>query len=406
MRIMIIGLHYEPDLGPSAPLATMLCENLVRFGHQVTIITWVPHYPSGRVSAKYRRKWLWKSVENGVNVIRVSLPSIDRSKLSLRMLQFICYQIGATWAGLGKQYDVVFSSDTCLEVFLPFTYLAVLRRKPAIYSVYDVYPKVGITLGIFKHKPVIALVSAMERFLLNNASVVRIISDSFRPDLRALHVPDEKMVLVYDWVDIDLVHPLPRDNVFAREQGLTGKFVVLYAGNLGLSQGLTHVLTAAETLKEYQDISFVFVGEGPSRERLIAEAEQRQLKNVKFIPYQPRPRLPEVLATADVSLVLQQRGIGFTALPNKILSTLSSGRPLIVSTDEESESGKLVKRAEAGLVVPPENPPALVEAILTLKNNRDLCEHMGRNGRTWAENNHSPQSGARQIEKIMFEITS
>jgi colanic acid biosynthesis glycosyl transferase WcaI len=408
MRIMILGLHYEPDLGPAAPLATMLCENLVRLGHQVTIITWVPDYPTGRVSAKFRGKWKlqWKSVENGVNVIRVAVPSVDRSKLPLRLLQFICFQIGATLAGLGKQYDVVFSSDTCMEVFLPFTYLVVLRRKPAIYSVYDVYPKVGIALGIFKHKPVIALISSMERFLLKNATVVRIISDSFRSDLNALGVPDEKMIRVYDWVDTDLVRPLPRNNAFAQEQGLMGKFVVLYAGNLGLSQGLEHVLTAAETLRENQDISFVFVGEGPSRERLIAEAEQRQLKNVKFIPYQPRPRLPEVLATADVSLVLQQRGIGFTALPNKTLSTLSSGRSMIVSTDEESETAKLVKRAEAGLVVPPENPPELVKAILALKNDRDLRERMGRNGRIWAENHHSPQTGAKQIEKILLEISS
>ncbi len=408
MRIMILGLHYEPDLGPAAPLATMLCENLVRLGHHVTIITWVPHYPTGRVSAKFRGKlkWLWKSVENGVNVIRVAVPSVDRSKLPLRLLQFLCFQIGATRAGLGKKYDVVFSSDTCMEVFLPYTYLVVLRRKPAIYSVYDVYPKVGIALGIFKHKAVIALVSAMERFILKNAKVVRIISDSFRPDLRALGVPDEKMIRVYDWVDTDLVHPLPRDNAFAQEQGLMGKFVVLYAGNLGLSQGLELVLSAAETLKNYQDISFVFVGEGSSRERLIADAEKRQLKNVKFIPYQPRPRLPEVLATADVSLVLQQRGIGFTALPNKTLSTLSSGRAMIVSTDEESETAKLVKQAEAGLVVPPENPTALVEAILTLKNNIELRERMGRNGRTWAEEHHSPQTGAKQIEKILQEISS
>jgi len=408
MRVMIFGTCYEPDLGPSAPLFTMLCENLVRLGHQVTIITTVPNYPSGRVPAEWRGKGklLWKSVENGVEVIRVAQPSLDASKLPLRALQYICYQIGATWAGLGKQYDVVIAGSSSLTAWLPFAYLVVLRRKPAIYSVADVYPKVGITLGIFRNKPVIALVSSMELFCLNNAAVVRILSDSFRSDLSEMGVPDEKMVLVYDWVDTDLVHPMPRDNAFAREHNLTGQFVVLYAGNLGLSQGLEHILTAAETLKEHQDISFVFVGDGANRERLVAEAEQRRLKNVKFIPYQPRPRLPEVLASADVSLVSLQHGIGFSSLPSKTLSILSSGRPIIVSIDEESDTWKLIQKAKAGLCIAPENPPALVEAILTLKSDQELRDCFGRNGRIWAENNHSPQSCAKQIEKIMLEIIS
>ena len=406
MRVMIFGGYYEPDLGPSAPLFTMLCENLVRLGHQVTMITMVPHYPSGRVSAKFRGKWLWKSVENGVNVIRVALPSVDRSKLPARMLQFICYQIGATWAGLGKQYDVVMASTSSLTSWLPFATMVVLRHKPAIYSIYDVYPSVGITLGIFRHKPVIAFISSMERFCLNHATIIRIISDSFRPELRALGVPDEKMVLVYDWVDTDLIHPLPRDNSFAREHDLLGKFVVLYAGNLGLSQGLEHILTAAEMLVEHQEIRFVFVGDGANRERLVAEAEQRQLNNVKFIPFQPRPRLPEVLASADVSLVSLQRGIGLGSLPSKTYSILASGRPVIACIDQDSETWNLIKRADAGLCVPPENPAELVEAILTLKKDPELRDRFGRNGRSWAEQNHSPQSGAKQIEKIMREITS
>ena len=406
MRVMLFGAGYEPDLGPDAPLFTMLCENLVRLGHQVTVITSVPHYPSGHVSAEFRGKGklLWKSVENGVNVIRVALPSVDRAKLPQRFLQYVCYQLGATWAGFGKQYDVVMASSSSLTALLPFASMVVLPHKPAIYSVYDVYPSVGITLGIFRHKAVIALVFSMEYFCLNHAAVVRIISDSFRPDLRAMGVPDDKMVLVYDWVDTDLVHPMPRDNAFSREHGLTGQFNVLYAGNIGLSQGLEHVLTAAEALADHQDILFVFVGDGANRESLVAEARRRQLKNVKFIPYQPRERLPEVLASADISLVSLKRGIGVCSLPSKTYSILASGRPIIACIDECSETWNLVQRAKAGLCIPPENPPALVEALLKIKQDREGREQMGRNGRVWAEQHHSPQAGAKNIEALMLEI--
>jgi putative colanic acid biosynthesis glycosyltransferase WcaI len=406
MRVMIFGALYEPDLGPSAPLFTLLCENLVLLGHDVTMITFAPRGPSGRVLAEYQGKLLSKSKENGVNLIRVTQPYFDRSKLPLRMLQNIYFQLGATLAGLGQQYDVVMAASSSLTAWLPFASMVVLPRKPAIYSVYDVYPKVGIALGVFRNNLVIRLVSSMERFCLKNATVVRIISDSFRPDLRALGVPDKKMVLIYDWVDTDLVHPLPRDNAFAREQNLTDQFVVLYAGNLGLSQGLKYVLTAAETLFNHKEVTFVFVGDGANRESLVTEAEQRHLTNVKFIPFQPRQRLPEIMATADVSLISLQRGIGFSSMPSKTFSILASGRPVVACIDEGSETWHLISRAEAGLCVPPENPSALAEAILILKKDHILREQMGRNGRNWAVKHHSPRSGAKQIEKIMFEISS
>lgn len=406
MRVLLIARFYAPDLGPTAPLWAMLCENLARRGHEVTVIAAVPHYPSGQVLAAYRGKWIWRSSENGVEVVRVAVPSVDRANLAQRLLQFICYQLGATWAGLSQRYDVLLVTNPALEVWLPFACLAVLRRKPAVFSVHDVYPDVGIKLGFFRHKLVIAAVAGLERFCLNHAALVRILSESFRPGLRALGVPEAKMALVYDWVDTDLVRPLPRRNAFAREHDLIEQFVVLYAGNIGLSQGLEHILTAAELLAYHGDLRFVFVGDGAAREHLVAQATQRRLANVQFLPFQPRPRLPEVLATADASLVTLRRGIGSGSLPSKSFSILASGRAMVASVDEGSDTWNLVKRAEAGLCVPPENPSRLAEAILTLKQDETLRKGLARNGRIWAERYHSPQSAAEQFEKLLLSAAA
>lgn len=406
MRILIFGANYLPDLGPSAPLFTMLCENLVRLGHQVTMITMVPHYPTGQVSGEFRGKLVWKSVENGVDVVRLNLPSVDRSRMLPRLLQFFVYQIGTTLSGLGKKYDVAFVASSSLSVLIPFAVLLVLRRKPIIYSVYDVYPDVGIKLGIFRHKPVIALVSAMERFCLNHSTFVRIISESFKPALRALGVPDEKMVLVYDWVDIDLIQPLTKSNKFSKEFNLDEKFIVMYAGNIGLSQGLEHVLTAAEILRDQKDILFVFVGDGADRENLFLQTKKSGLENVRFIPFQTRKRLPEVLASADVSLVTLKHGIGLDALPSKTLSILASGRPVLVSADKQSEVCHLIQKADAGICIPPECPALLAEQILKLKNDKQMHRHYGVNGRSWAENNHAPLVGAKKIEHLLMEAVS
>jgi len=406
MKVLIIGTLYQPDLGPSAPLFTLLSENLARLGHQVTVITMVPHFPSGQVSISYRGKILASSIENEVKVIRVGLPSVNRQRLFQRFIQYFCYQVGAVIASLGQNYDIVLAANPFLTVWLPFAFSVVLRRKPVLYSVQDVYPDVGINLGIFRHKLVIKTVSILERFCLNHADTVQIISDSFRPGLRSLGVPDSKMVLVYDWVDTELIHPLPKDNSFSQELGLNDAFVIQYAGNIGFSQGVEHLLTTAKLLEGQKDIRFILVGNGVALESLYTQAEHNQLTNVQFVPFQPRERLPQVLASADVSLVILRKGIGLDSLPSKTYSIMASGRPILLSVDEGSETYKLVKRAGAGICVPPENPAELAKAILNLKEDKDLRERLGQYGRTWAEKYHSPQAAAKQFEKLLLNAIS
>jgi colanic acid biosynthesis glycosyl transferase WcaI len=403
VHVLIITPYYAPDLGPSAPLFTMLSKGLVQNGHQVTVITMLPNYPSGHTTASSNGKWFQRSMENSVHVVRVSIPSVDRDKLVQRMLQFICFQIGATLASLSQNYDVAIITNPALETWLPFTWQVVFRHMPIIFSVLDVYPDVGIKLGIFRSKPVIKVVTTLERFCLKHSAIIQIISDSFRPGLNELGAMDSKMVLVNVWVDTELIRPLPHDNSFAQKYDLVNRFVVLYAGNIGLSQGLENILRVAELLSNQKDLRFVFVGDGTGREILQAQAKQQQLLNVQFIPFQPRERLPEVLATADISLVILKHGIGTDSLPSKTFSIMASGRPIIVSVEADSEISKLIKKADAGVWVPPEQPSKLAEAILTLKQDNALRDRIGHNGRIWAEQRHSLQIATEQFEKLLLD---
>jgi colanic acid biosynthesis glycosyl transferase WcaI len=406
MRLLMLAPYYAPDLGPSAPLFTMLAEELARRGHQVTVIAAVPHYPTGSVPEKYRQQHLQRSTENGVAVIRVRIPSVQRASLARRALQYASYQLSAAWACAGLQCDAVFAANPALWVWLPYAFTVGLRRKPAVFSVHDVYPDVGVTLGVFKSQFVIAAVRSLERFCLHHAAHVRILSESFRTPLHTLGVSDSKLVLVFDWVDTELIQPLPKENPFSIEHHLDRNFIVQYAGNIGLSQGLEHMLSAAEMLTDHFSIKFVFVGDGAGKASLLADAEQRNLHNVQFIPFQPRTRLPEVLASADVALVMLKRGIGSGSLPSKTFSALASGCPVIASVDEGSETWNLLQRAEAGLCIPPEDPGALAQAILTLHNDPALRERLGANGREWALKYHSPQSAADQFERLFLALAS
>ena len=404
MKILIITPFYAPDIGPSAPLFTLLCEALAKRGHHVCVVAAVPHYASGEVSANFRGIGIRHSIENGVEVIRVPVPSVDRTNFKNRFLQFLCFQIGSTLASLFHKYDVACVTNPALETWLPVIWHAALRHKPVIYSVFDVYPDVGIKLGVFRNKFVIAAVTDLERACLNPSAAVQIISDNFRPGLRALGVPDSKMAFIPIWVDTNLIQPLSRDNEFTREYKLKNKFVVLYAGNIGLSQGLEHVLTAAEQLFDYRDLRFVFVGNGSGRENLQCQVDLRKLTNVDLIPFQPRERLPEVLASANISLIILKRGIGTNSLPSKTFSVLASGRPIIASVDEESATSMLINQAKAGICISPEDPDCLAETIIKLKNDTALCERFGCNGRRYVEEHHSVFKAADQFEQLLKNV--
>jgi colanic acid biosynthesis glycosyl transferase WcaI len=369
----------------------------------VTVIAANPHYPSGRVLKEFRGPWVRRTEENGVRVLRVWVPSVDRKRLPLRALQFLCFQVGAAVSGLSRRYDVALFGNPSLNVWLPFAVHSVLRGTPAVFSVHDVYPDVGIALGIFRNQAVISTVAALERFCLKRSSSVRILSESFAPPLKALGVPESKLVLIYDYVDTELIQPMSRRNSFAAEHGLEDRFVVLYAGNIGLSQGLENVLLAARRLSSYPDILFVFVGDGTGRAALVAEANKRRLENVKFLPFQARSRLPEVLASADVGLVILKEGIGVQSLPSKIYSILAGGRPLLASVDEQSATADLVKRSEAGLCVRPGDAGRLAEAILILRNAPELREKFGQNGRRYALQHHSVETAAVRFEELFYD---
>lgn len=403
MKILVVTPYYTPDLGPSAPLLTLLCSQLIMRGHQVTVVTSVPHFPSGKVQQNFKGKWIKRTVESGVEVIRVAVPSIDRSNLIKRLLQFISFQISAALAIINQKHDVALFTNPAIECWLPFFFQKLFYNKPNIYSVYDIYPDVGIKLGIFRNKFVISIVAWLERYCLNKSEIIHIISDSFRPGLKALGVPDSKMDLVQLWVDTDFIRPMAKNNPFTEEHGLTNQVVIMYAGNIGLSQGLENVLEAAELLKDHKNLRFVFIGNGNGLAGLKNQVKDRKMENVVFIPFQPHVRLPEILSSANIMLVILNRGIGSDSLPSKIFTSLAIGRPILASIDPDSEAWRLIKQYEAGICIPPEDPKKIAESILILANDESLSRRLGNNGRKTAEKFHSARTAAEKFEELFVK---
>lgn len=404
MKFLIVTPYYHPDLGASAPLFRMLSNELVALGHEVTVIANVPHYPSGRVQADFKKRFIQRTNEDGIQVVRIRIPSVDRSNLYMRYLQWVIFQVGAAIASLGTRFDIGLYTNPGMGIWLPFFINTTLRRIPAIFSIHDLYPHVGVSLGIFRNRFVIDVVTWLEKYCLKRARAVRILSDSFLDGMRELGVPDEKISLIYDWVDTDLIHPLQQQNGFVAEYHLQEKFVVMYAGNVGLSQGLESVLYAAQKLADHKAIQFVMVGDGAGKKSLVDLAREMKLENVSFVPFQPRERLAEVLGAADISLVPLRQGVAKTALPSKIYSIFASGKPIIASVDEGSETARLIAQSGSGICIPPEDIESLANTITSFLQKPETRSRMGKHGREWAVKYHSSRAAALAIEKLSRSV--
>ncbi|MGO8734233.1 MAG: glycosyltransferase family 4 protein [Terriglobia bacterium] len=406
MRILVVTPFYAPDLGPSAALYEMLCEELVRLGCEVSVISAVPHYPTGRVAKEFRGRLVQRERRQGVDVTRVWVPSVDRARLGLRLLGFFCFQVLGAFVGLNRRYDVLLASNPALEVLLPVVVLGVLRRKPMIYSVHEIYPDVGVKLGIFRHRPVIKAIDWMERLCCRRAGYVRVLSEGYKRVLESKGMPESKLAVIWDWVDTDFICPLPRRNAFSAQWGLDARFVAMYAGNLGLTQGLEQVLEAARLLEEAPAIRIVLVGDGAAKGSLQQWVERAGLTNVQFIPFQQRELLPWVMASADVSLLTLKRGMGTDSVPSKCYSIMASGRPIIASVDKGSDTWNVIQQADCGLCLEPENPLALAKAILELHRHEGLRARLGANGRDYVVSRHSKLAAAQQFYSLLRSLVA
>ncbi len=371
MHILFMAQCYAPENVSAAVLITELVTDLSKRGHRVCMVTGAPNYPYGRVFEGYRNQLYSTESLDGVCVIRTwGYISPAKDTLS-RLLHYGTYSATAFYGGLlaGKP-DVLVSFSPPLPLGLSAWLLSRLWRIPWVLQLEDLYPDAAIAAGVLVNKRIIKFFLAMEQFLYQRAHRISLISENFRQRLLAKGVPGSKMELIPVWADPEEVQPLPKENDFRRKYSLDGRFVVMYAGNMGLTSCLEDVLDAAEILQHQPDIQFVIVGEGIKKEGLKRETRTRELPNIFFLPYQPREIFPEMLAAADIGLVTLNTGAMLSSLPSKIFNVMASARPILAITPTESEIALLVQQAGCGVNVAPGFPGMLAETIVSLKKPR------------------------------------
>ncbi|MGH7253175.1 MAG: glycosyltransferase family 4 protein, partial [Nitrospiraceae bacterium] len=284
-------------------------------------------------------------------------------------------------SALSGPVEVMFAEHPPLTIGLAAWVIGRLRRVPFVYGVNDLWPESVEATGMVRSRRLLDYVGRLERFVYRRATAIAVISPGLKANLAGKGVPPEKVHVIPHWADESLYRPVPPDPQLARDLGMAGRFNVVFAGQLGLAQGLDVVLDAADELSDLPDVQFVLVGDGTDADRLRQAAGQRGLKNVRFLGRQPAAKMPAIFAVSDVLLVnLRDHPLFRITIPSKTIAYLACGRPVLMAV--EGDAADLIHAAGAGVTCRAGSGKDLAGAVRRLRAMpRTALEDMGRAGR-------------------------
>ena len=396
MKILLMVLYFPPETRSSANLYYELATKFIKFGHEVFVITTSPN--TGLSNKQKRRKLGLFSAESfeGITVIRVSVPRFLLHKSIFRGIwEFIC-SILFFLAAYSVNPDIVLMYSPPLPLGLSGVALKKTRGIPFVFNVQDLYPQSIIDLGFLKNRFLIWFYERIECFIYWQADHITVHSSGNKEHVLKKGIVPDKVSVLPNWVDTDFLCPGEKNNQFRKELELNGKFVVSFGGVLGYSQNLDIILEAAKQLAAYPEIIFLIVGDGSEKQRLIEKAKSMELSNLIFLPMLPRERYPEMLHASDVSLATLGPEVKTPVVPSKIISIMAGGKPVIASMQSYGDAPKIIQEAGCGIVVSPNDPKELSEAVIKLFRDQHLCDEMGRKGREYAEKYFSLNAASKR----------
>ncbi len=385
-HILIISRYYPPEICVAGVCVSETATRLAKLGHEVTILTTVPNYPTGIIPPAYRGRLVQTELRDGVRVLRVWCYIAANTGFLKRILAQLSFGFTAPllgWKAIGQPDIIIVGSPPLFNVIAGRT-LAWLKRCPLIFMVADLWPESAIQLGALRNRTFIQLAEWLEWSSYQKSSLVWAVTEGMRETLLQRGLSPDHVFLLTNGVDCAKFSPASKEQARA-ELGWDEHFTVVYAGGHGASHGLTSVLDTAEMLLDQRDIRFVLVGDGGEKADLMAQAERRGLSNITFLAAQAHDRIPTILNAADASLVLVRKVPLFQGmLPIKMYEAMACARPIVLAVDGEARQ---IADHEAGAAihVEPENVPQLVQAILHLRNHPAIAEELGRRGRAYVK---------------------
>jgi len=411
-NILLLSLIFPPDNVSTAQIMGDLALDLKNKGHSLLVISTQPHFNDDIEAIKkqplkpYRGRLLQKSNYFGIDVLHIWMPRKGKSKL-LRIISWLGFHMVSTLAGFFCNFkpDIILTPSPPLTIGISAWLIGLWHKCAFVYNVQEIYPDVAVNLGVLKNKFLIKVLQYIETFVYDKAKALIIISDGMADNVKQKGVDKNKIFIIPNFVDIEGFQPGSKTNTFSIMHKLADKFVISYAGNMGMPQGLDILIDTAHILRHEKNIHFLMMGDGTERLSLIEKAKKLNLSNISFLTYQPYSLMPDAYAAADVSFVSQAPGTSNDGIPSKVYRIMACGRPVIACTDADSDLSRLITQSGGGIVVTAGDSKALAQGIMKVYENKDEWIQRGDKARSYVVANFSRDSICQKYNDILTDLT-
>jgi glycosyltransferase involved in cell wall biosynthesis len=380
MRILFLSHYFPPEVNAPATRTYEHCKKWVEMGHEVTVVSCVPHHPMGKAYPGYKNKLIHIDYKDGIKTIKILTYITANKGFVKRILNYIFYMVMAILVSpfLSKT-DVVISTSPQFFNGLAGYFVSRIKRAPWLLEIRDLWPESIVAVGAIKNQRVIALLEAIERFVYRKADHIIPVTNAFKTHIVKQGGNADKITVIRNGVDLSFFSESPPDIDYAQSIGVDGKFVASYVGTHGMAHGLNTIIEAAELLRDREDIVFLMAGDGAERVRLEGEIKQRQLNNIVMLGQLPKTDMPRLWSISGASLVLLRKlDLFLTVIPSKIFESMAMKKPIILGVGGESKD--IIEQAGSGITIEPENAAELAAAIARLAGSPELCAQLGEKG--------------------------
>lgn len=405
MKILLLPAYFYPEQAASSYLGDNIRQALCESG--ATLELYAP-MPTRGITKEAREEYKKRRIEHWhdgrLEIHRFSMYGEGKNPI-LRALRYVFCWCAQFWKGLrSKDIDLIYLASTPPIQGVLGGLLKKNKKVPFVYNLQDIFPDSLAGTGLAKKGGLLWKIGrVIENFTYRNADKIIVISEDFKRNIMAKGVPEEKIVVVYNWVDEEAVkHVAREDNKLFDAYGLDrSKFYITYSGNIGLTQNMDMLLEVAKELEATEpDIQFVLIGEGAYKKRVQEIIAEKNIKNVTLLPFQPYEDISHVFSLGDAGLVISKPGVGENSVPSKTWSILSASRPVLANFDE-NELKSIVNDNQCGIFTKAGDKEAFKQAILDLYHDRERCAQLGRNGREFILKNLTRAVGTQKYVNVI-----
>ncbi len=405
MRILILSQYFTPEVGATQTRMHQFAKNLVAKGHKVRVICEFPNHPKGIIPPEYDGKMVEKTELDGFSVTRLRVVTSPKKTFLTRLLFYLSYMFFSIFAGIftKEKYDIVFATSPPLFVAISGYIVSFFKRAKFVLDIRDLWPAAAVALGELNNPTIVRVAEVIELFLYRKANIIIAVTKGFAAYIEALGIDAKKIYRIANGTVEELFFPVEKNQKLKEEIGARNNFLVTFAGNHGIAQGLETVISAASLLKK-EDVNFLLIGDGPVKAKLKKIAAEKGISNIIFHGQVPLDEIRNYIAISDAMLVpLINDRVFDTFIPSKLFDFMACGKAVILSVDGEAR--EILEQSKGGLFCKQEDPVDLSEKILFLKNNRKEQEKMGENGRKFVLSNFTRKKQALELEKILTKLT-